>query len=1168
MTRHCYLLLFLILTVGRVAAQSAPLSPQGLKINYLTEPLGIDDAAPRFSWEVVDNDRNDTQSAYEIIVSSTLEGIKTNAGDVWQSGKVNSNCQNGVEYKGVALLSETKYWWQVRTYDKEGNQGQWSAPTYFETGIFEKSEWKAKFITGTFNLARKEFTLPAGKVISKARAYVSSDGYYELHINGSKIGNHVLDPADTETAKLMLYSCFDITSNLINQGANAIGLMIGAVTLHHRSAFVQAICQIEIWFTDGSKQTIFTDESWAIKTGGPIISQHIYDGENYDANKEIAGWDQAAYNQTGWTTPTTQGYNNFPVGWTVNNGVLEVVNGEAGDILPIPFNYSDYTFEADVKILNLCAGLIFRAKDKDNYYMWQFNPGVVGLRPHKKLAGVFSLLSGNLPITPALALNKTFHVKIVMNGNNIKTYVDGVLVNDMTDNNFLLGTIGIRQGTNAKAQFDNMTVTANGNVVFNDTFETFSSNWDKSTAALKLKAQMDPIMIHEVITPVAMYNPSPGTYVFDMGKNISGWAEITVQGAAGTKIELKYGERKKTDGTANTSSTNNGFSALATDYYTLKGIGIEVWEPRFTYHGFRFVELRNFPGVATINSVKGKFIHSKVTDKVSEFSCSNPDLNAIYKAYQTTQVDNMIGLPTDCNQRAEREGWMADAMLTSESAMLYFDANAFYEKWINDIVINERVGKGSGDVCVPAAGGGDDVIWESAIVSVPWDYYNFTGDSAFLSKIYPRCKRFVDWYKGLDTNNNFLFEPDTEGLTEGGTFHSAWRFNEWNPVGGNGDAFKNTKTYMGTLYYFHCVNLLSKMAQALGNSSDYSFYSNLATNIKNKINSLFLNTSFYDNNKQTGNALAVAYALVPTANSSTVLNNLCVDVFNNGDTKLKTGCLGTYGLMRALGDEGRNDLAYQLAARKTYPSWGYMLNVPDAPGTFWENWENIDFSKNHPYMSGSVATWLFHYVGGIKQSKPGFSEIQFKPDVTNQLDSAYAKVYSVKGPIVSKWKKTKTDFCWNVSIPTNSTGILYIPTLGYNNNIVLTESYTVLWNNIHQNQTIEISYLRTEGDFQVWAVGSGNYNFKVAANSTGLPFEKSLTSVDIFPNPTSGKISISSPRHEVKSIKIFDSTGCMVYSSANAFSGYKSIDLKLDKGIYLVKLTGDVPFVTHKLMLK
>lgn len=1151
-----------------VFGQTAPFSPQSLKLNYITEPLGIDDKSPRFSWEVVDNDRNDTQSAYEIIVSSTLEGIIANTGDMWQSGKIKSNCQNGVAYKGVPLLSQTKYWWQVRTYDKDGNQGQWSAPAIFETGFFEKSEWKAKFITGTFNLARKEFTLAAGKVISKARAYVSCDGYYELHINGSKIGKHVLDPADTETAKLMLYSCFDITSNLISQGNNAVGLMIGAVTLHHRSSAVQAICQIEIWYSDGTKQTIVTDESWALKTGGPIISQHIFDGENYDANKEIPGWDKAAYNQTGWTTPTTQGYNNFPSGWTINNGALEVLNGEAGDILPIPFNYADYTFEADIKILNLCAGLVFRAKDKDNFYMWQFNPGAVGLRPHKKLAGVFSLLSGNLPITPALVLNKTFHVKIVLIGNNIKTYIDGVLVNDITDNNFLSGTIGIRQGTNAKAQFDNMTVTANGSVVFNDTFETLSSNWDKTTAALNLKAQMNPIQINEVITPVAMYNPSPGTYVFDMGKNISGWAEISVQGAAGTKIEMKYGERKKNDGTANTSSANNGFSALATDYYTLKGIGIEVWEPRFTYHGFRFVELRNFPGIATINSVKGKFIHSKVTDVVSEFSCSNPDLNAIFKAYQMTQVDNMFGLPTDCNQRAEREGWMADAMLTSESAMLYFDSNAFYEKWINDIVINERIGKGSGDVCVPAAGGGDDVIWESAIVSVPWDYYNITGDSAFLSKVYPRCKRFIDWYKGLDSNNNFLFEPDTEGLTEGGTFHSAWRFNDWNPVGGNGDALKNTKAFMGSLYYFHSVNILAKMAQTLGNQSDYTLYSNLADNIKNKINSQFLNANYYDNNKQTGNALAVAFGVIPTEFSSTVLDNLCADVYNNGDAKLKTGCLGTYGLMRALGDEGRNDLAYQLATRKAYPGWGYMLNVPDAPGTFWENWENTDFSKNHPYLSGSVASWLFHYVGGIKQSKPGFSEIQFKPDVTNQLDSATAKVFSVKGPIVSKWKKTKTDFSWNVSIPTNSTGIISIPTLGNNNNIQLTEGSTVLWNKVQQNQLPEISYLRTEDGFQVWAVGSGNYNFKVDVNSTGLQMDKSLASVTIFPNPTTGEVLISSPSHEVKSIKIFDSTGCLVYSSNIFFTGYKLIDLKLNKGIYLVKLMGDVPFETHKLMLK
>ena len=1131
------LLILLVLVAGIESvsiAQNAPQSPTNLQLNYCIAPLGIDDPTPRFSWVVNDADRAEKQTAYEIIVASSLDNINTNIGDVWSSGKLNSSMQNGVVYNGTPLVGQSPYWWKVKTWDKDDMQSPWSNVMNFETGIFKVSDWKASFISGTFKLARKEFTIPAGKTITKARAYVTSTGYYELRINGKKIGDRVLEPLATETNALMLYSTYDITNDLNNDAANAVGLMLGGYSLEYHSDVINAICQIDIWFSDGTRQTVASDATWKILMGGPITSQHIFDGENYDARNELSGWDSSMFNEAAWKAPAS-GTLGLPSGWSISNGALEATGGEEV-LINTGKNWTNYSFETDIKILNTCAGLVFRATDGNNYYMWQFNPGTLGLRPHKKVGGTFSVIGNNIVLPTPLILNQVYHIKIEVNGNTIKTYIADVLASTITDNTFSKGTIGYRESALEHAVFDNVKVTSNSAVVFSDDFSTGTVKWI-NTDAFDLKAELIPIKIDEIITPVAMTSPSVGTYIFDMGKNISGWAELNVQGAAGTVVTMRFAERLYANGTLNRSSNLSAIPAQAIDKYTLKGNDVEIWEPRFTYHGFRYVEVTGFPGIPTINSIRGKCIHSAVNNTVSTFDCSNPNLTKIYKAYKTTQLDNMMGLPTDCNQRAERGGWLADAMVTSESAMLYFNSFSFYEKWINDILVNRKCGNGSADPTVPTGYTGDDVIWESAIVSVPWDFYNMSGDLIFLNKTYSRCKSFVNWFKGLDTNNNFIFEASTEGSTTS-------RFNDWWPVGGNGDELKNTKDYMATLYLFHSADLLAKMAQVLGNTSDYNTYSNMAANIKNAINNRFLHTSFYDNNKQSGNALALAFGIVPPASLSNVLNTLATDVNNGGDVQLKTGCLGTYALMRSLGDNGRNDLAYQLAARTEYPGWGYMLNTSDAPGTFWETWENNDNSKNHAYLSGSVASWLFNSGVGIKLSQAGYKEITLKPDVTTQLNSASGTVNCIKGAVTSSWQKNGTNLTWNVTIPVNSSALLYIPTSGV---AKITEGTTVIWDATLHIAVNGLSYLRTEGNFIVWSAGSGSYSFTVISETTAIstPEGNAKSVVGVFPNPVRNTLFVDGLKNET-SMEIYNYLGQKILKTFGMSVNVES----LQSGVY------------------
>ncbi len=1073
-----YLIIILTFVFTQVFSQTAPISPTNLRVNYCIEHLGIDESNPRFSWVVNDNDRAELQTAYEIIVASSFELIAKNTGDVWSSGKINSSKQNGIFYNGVSLTGKTKYWWKVRTWDKDGMQGAWSNAASFETAMMNESDWKASFLSGKFNMLRGEFKTLSGKTIVKARAYVTCTGWFELRINGNKVGDHVLDPLTTQNSQLNLYPVFDVTSLLNNNGSNAVGMMCGTA-LRYRDDVKQAICQIDIWYSDNTTQSFCSDGSWKMLWGGPIYHQHVFDGERYDARKELPGWDMPGYNDAAWLSPTVSAPG-IPAGWTLNSGVLDV-NGGGEGIIKSGQSWTNFTLEVDINIVNTCGGVMFRSNDTKNGYMWQFNPGNPGLlRPHKLIGGSYSLI-GSYPMSIQMNTNTWYHLKIEVNGQNIKTYIGNILVNELNDNSLTSGRIGFRNSVNEHAQFDNIKVTVSGTEVFSEDFSSGLGQWGGGLKGY-MKVQTEPIKISEVITPVKMTSPKAGVYVFDMGKNISGWAELTVNGNAGDIITMKFAERMYSSGMIDRSSTVNGLPAEAIDTFICKG-GLEIWEPRFTYHGFRYVELTGFPGTPTINTLKGKMFHSAVDNTISKFNSSNEILNKIYNSYKLTQLDNLMGYPTDCNQRGERAGWLADAMVTSESTMLYFDAFRFYEKWINDLLIDEQSGGGSG--CLIPGGGQNDIIWGAACVSVPWDFYQMSGDSSILVKTFERAKRYVNWIKGLDANKNYIYENDTEGK------YVNW--NDWNPPGANDLTNKPTNDFMGSAYYFHVTDITAQMAKTLNKTADYNTYSTLATTIRNAINTRFLkNNSYYDNNKQTANAVGVGLGIVPDAFKATVASSLNNSIVSNSN-HIGTGCLGTYSIFSALADNGFNKTAITMNTLTTYPSYGFMLSQTNSPGTLWETWQNADISKNHPFLGGAGGSWLFNHVAGIKSSKPGFSRIIMKPGIDGSIDSASGTVNCVRGTITSAWLKKGNTFNWHVVIPANVSAKLYIPNLGKGVQVVIKESGIELWKGSPANKVQGLFFDKIENGFLLWNAGSGVYDFSVVIDTTISPITNGLT---------------------------------------------------------------------------
>jgi len=306
--------LFLFLGwAGVVYGAEGPAAPTDLRCEYLSNPMGIDVQTPRFSWVLHHTERAQMETAFQVFVASSDDGLGREAGDIWDSGKVDSSESTQVVYAGKPLSSGKTYCWKVRYWDAAGNASPYSRSAVFETGLLARDEWKGQWIEG--NLLRKEIALE-GRIV-RARAYVTALGYYELRINGEKVGRNVMDPAFTTYPKRVLYSTYDVTRRL-QSGRNAVGVMLGGgwATLGRRffdpevGPYYKApalLLQVNIELEGGKTVSVVSDGSWKA-TQGPVVSDSVYDGEVYDARREAPGWDHPGFDDSTWSAAqTTEG---------------------------------------------------------------------------------------------------------------------------------------------------------------------------------------------------------------------------------------------------------------------------------------------------------------------------------------------------------------------------------------------------------------------------------------------------------------------------------------------------------------------------------------------------------------------------------------------------------------------------------------------------------------------------------------------------------------------------------------------------------------------------------------------------------------------------------------------------------------------------------------------
>lgn len=589
-----------------------------------------------------------------------------------------------------------------------------------------------------------------------------------------------------------------------------------------------------------------------------------------------------------------------------------------------------------------------------------------------------------------------------------------------------------------------------------------------------LSSQMMPaIKIVDTLVPIKMTSPAPGVYVFDLGQNISGWAQLKVSGPRGTDIRLRFAELLYENGMINQENLR---SARAEDHYILKGEGEEIWEPRFTYHGFRYIEVTGFPGTPKIDSIRGRVVHTAVS-AVGNFACSNGLLNDLQRIILWGQKTNLHSIPTDCCQRDERMGWLGDAHVTAEEAIMNFDLAAFYTNFLRNI--RDVQGEdGSITDTVPHVWGSRpaDPAWGTAYPLIAWYMYLYYGDRRLLEEHYEPLKKYVEFLRSKAENDLVKFS----------------HYGDWVAID------KCPGSLVSSFYYYYDVKILAEIARILGQMKEADYYSKLAISIKEAFNREYFDpaTRNYAGGSQTANTLPLFLDLVPDQYRRGVWANLFNDLVYKNDSHLTTGIIGTKYIFDVLTRFGNSDLAYDLLTKTDYPSYGYMIK--NGATTLWELWQLREGpsmnSHNHP-MFGSVGAWLYRALvginlalnpqGGAELTPEGiaFKKIIIKPQMVRDLTYASASINTIIGEISCSWEKGDRKIKLEVNIPVGCEAEIYLPPFRLRN-LRLQESSIPIWSE-GETKVQAVSGLESvefKAGYVIVQVGSGKYFFELIGN--------------------------------------------------------------------------------------
>jgi hypothetical protein len=596
------------------------------------------------------------------------------------------------------------------------------------------------------------------------------------------------------------------------------------------------------------------------------------------------------------------------------------------------------------------------------------------------------------------------------------------------------------------------------------------SAWRPVTAATPPSGRLEadttpPIRVVETLRPVELTEPEAGVYVFDLGQNVAGRARIHGQGPAGAEVRMRYAENLDPDGTLDTTTNRN---SAATDTFVLAGAGAgETFEPEFTYHGFRYVEVTGLPSPPTPETLEGRVVHADLA-QTATFESSDPLLDRIYANNRRTMANNAVSYPTDNPVRDERTGPGLDVQAYADAAVRDFDADRFFAAYLEQL--DEEWG-GSPDM-------------NAAHVPLAWALYEQYGDRAALAGSYPQMTAALDSY--MSEADSGVWPEPKPGEHDG--------FGDWCPPlpadevdGGLGgadldfyDECFSEVSLVNTALAYRDARIVAAAARALGHGEDAAHYDTVAEEIEAAFEASFANGpgGGYGSERQVTSILPLAFGMAPEARREAVAQALVDRVLDHDDGHLDTGIFGTRFLLDALVAAGRPDVALTALDQTTYPGFGYEIGFGEQIGlgpahgatTDWEEWayHSGKASHDHAMFAGVNASFLTE-LAGIEPLAPGYASIRVDPAATEGLDRVAASLQTVRGEVASAWRRTETTLRLDVTVPPNAAAEVHVPARPGDD---------VFESGVPAASSEGVTFLRDDGESRVYEVGAGTYRFE------------------------------------------------------------------------------------------
>ncbi len=1048
-------------------------APGHLQCESMPEPLGIDIAHPRLSWQLQDSRRGARQTAYEVRVASSAESLAQDHADVWDSGRVDSDQSVNVPYGGPAVASRRRYYWQVRAWDSQGQPSPYSAASWWEMGLLSAQDWKAKWITRDMPRERGDYEsapkwiwaandnaltrATPGKhdfrfrfsLVGKPKAatlFITAKDNVAAWVNGKQV--LVESPMGNFGRARDPWGYFRVipVGKLLNAGANS--LAAEAIVQKDRDRPPQAgfIALLRVQTADGKIERFISGPDWkaAPEQSGNAWAAQAFDDSAWPSAVVVAEVGQAPLGTPWPAQPVNLLRRNFSVAKTVRSariystalGTYQLyLNGQrvGSDILAPGWTdyrkrivYQVYDVTSQLRPGGNAVGAILGGgwyADGLGWLQTRYNFGPPPVRLLVQLEveytdgtrdSVLSDESWKASQSPILASE-------IYNGEN---YDAGLEQKGWDEPSF------------SDARWGAVVVAA-------------------APPAPVVAQNFQPIRINQTLKPKTVTNPKPGVYVFDLGQNMVGWARLKVAGKAGTKVQIRFGEVLKPNGEL---YTENLRTAEATDSYILRGKGTESFEPHFTFHGFRYVELTGYPGTPTRDAVEGIVFYTAAPFTI-QFKTANETVNQLWSNILWGQRGNFLSVPTDCPQRDERLGWMGDAEVFWRTASFNANLAAFSRKFTTDIRDAQSSTGAFTDVSPRVGPTGDSVAgWADAGVIIPWSAYLQFRDTRILEENWSAMEKWMDHIAGSNPSYLWLKERGND-------------YGDWLAIGS-----QTSKDLIATAYWAYDASLMMHMAQALDRPADEQKYREVFEKIRTAFNQEYVKPDgTIGTGSQTSYVLALHMNLLSQPQRAMAVDKL-VDDIKAHDWHLTTGFLGTPYLMIELSNSGHSDVAYRLLLQTTYPSWGYMIE--HGATTMWERWNGDQMmgdpsmnSYNH-YAYGAVAEWLYRYAAGIDESPEdlGFHRIVLHPQFDASLGETKATYDSSYGPITSSWKVDGNTTAWDVVVPPNTTSLLYFP------GDVTTR---ILENGKDVRHSAGVSLVLRDDHNAIYEAGAGSYSFTV-----------------------------------------------------------------------------------------